>query len=298
MYLTVTFMYSLGQGTGLATTFAILGLLFDAVKNYSPTLIVSIFNKTKSTVILLGIICITLTFLSTTASIYSLQNGVESALSSSKEAHVIKKKIESLQQEITDLETLRSRQLSINHITQASATSKRLANKRAALNKTMEISIDVKSDSLLSVYSTPIILTISITLEILSIAMTLCLHCLEKKQPKHIAESLTGSHNSIAIPPVSQKSDPAAGLDSMTSDVNCLAKTEKVKMECSALVNPKILQDIKQALIEGSCLPTHRSVYENFRNCIRQKEVKVYMMELAENNIIRPSGNGAYVLPS
>jgi len=285
-------MYSLGKGTGLAITFSILGLLFDAVKNYSPMLILSLLDKNKATAILLSIISLSLVFLSTTASIFSLQNGVDSVLSQSRTAQVAKQKISSLQSEIENLETLRTRQLNVDHITQASTTSQLIAKKRAALSKAMDTSVNIKSDSLLASYSTLIVLTISIALEVLSLAMTLCLHHLSAKKYSKQGVALEQT------PKVSQNMEVGESSILVEEAKSEAPLGDGMNRAYSVLVNPRVVEDMQLALIQGRCLPTHRSIYNCFRNTIRQKEVKTYLMELAARNIIRSTGKGGYVLSS
>ena len=168
MFLTVSFMYHLGSSAGLtmAIVFALIGCVFDIVKSYSPTLISKVIGKGQATVILLGVISATLVSISVAASVFSLQNGINAALSQTKVSQATQLRIESLKNDIADLVALQKKQLSVNQISKANMTIATLAQKRSELSNIAQQAATVSNNSLLASFSTPIILAISIALEV------------------------------------------------------------------------------------------------------------------------------------
>ena len=299
MFLTCTFMYSLGKGAGLGmeVTFVIVGILFDVAKSYFPTLITKIMNKGHITALILGVITAAFVITSVAASVFSLQAGVQDALSQTRSAKVLQLQISSIKKEISDLELLKTRQLSVNHISKASNTALLISEKRDELNNTLAKSTHVSEDSLLSSFSTTIILIISVSLEVLSIAMALSLYHLktnaetsrdiirqdETREHIHVVETTNPTETSHVL---MQNKTVKTSMSSTVSDTTYSALTTK----------EQIIADMRASLLKGECTPTHRSLYNAFRSLIKQKEVKSYLVELEQRNVIKPTGKGGYSL--
>ncbi|WP_237363990.1 hypothetical protein [Vibrio marisflavi] len=287
MYLTVSFMYSLGGSAGMAVAFAFIGVVFDTVKSYTPTLITKIVRKGQGTALLLGVISFALIALSTAASVFSLQNGIESALSETKAAKVTQLKIQSLRDEIAGLETLRAKQLSVTQVTPAAKTTEEITSKREQLSKELGKSASVTSDSLLSSFSTPIILIIAISLEVISIAMTLCLAQLSKSSMAQRYAAVQGAA------PVRMESSETRDETEIREETKTV-KTSVSSTVSSVVTRKDIIDYMCVALRNGDCSPSHRSIFHEFRTYVKQKEVKGYLEELASMQVIRPTSNGSY----
>lgn len=299
MFLTVSFMYHLGSSAGLtmAIVFALIGCVFDIVKSYSPTLISKVIGKGQATVILLGVISATLVSISVAASVFSLQNGINAALSQTKVSQATQLRIESLKNDIADLVALQKKQLSVNQISKANMTIATLAQKRSELSNIAQQAATVSNNSLLASFSTPIILAISIALEVISIAMTLCLYHLSRKEGGQSSEV-------IAKEPISTHLQAQTRFETQETHVYTQSKTRQTSTTSvsnhsqykSTPPDKKIIENMKTALIKGECVPTHRSLYNAFRGVVRQKEIKKYLCELAQREVIKEGHNGCYTL--
>ena len=299
MVLTCTFMYSLGKGAGLGmgVTFAIIGFVFDVVKSYSPTLITQIVRKGHMTAIAIGLISAALISISIAASVFSLQNGVNEALSQTKAAKVIEQQTTLLRKEISDLESMKDQQLKVSHITKATDTSFLISKKREELNTILNKSMTVSEDSLLSSLSTPIILIIAIALEVIGIAMSLSLYHL--KNGNETKQDIARRNETQVLATIDETVIPSETRHIMTQNKTVqtsVSSTVSDTMYSSVPTKEQIVSDMRASLLKGDCSPTHRSIYQAFRNCIKQKEVKHYLTELEQRNIIRSTGKGGYVL--
>ena len=70
-------MYQLGLGAGAPIVLALIGVAFDLFKIYAPTLIAKVFNRSHITTLLLMVLSVSLMAISATASIFSLNHGID-----------------------------------------------------------------------------------------------------------------------------------------------------------------------------------------------------------------------------
>ncbi|MEH0691065.1 hypothetical protein H4F17_18720 [Vibrio cholerae] len=186
LYLTVTFMYDLGKGIGIPLVFCAIGVVFDTTKSYLPTLFTKMLGRSPITALLIGALCLALVAVSGLASIFSLQSGIDSALTQSKASQLALSKADLLKNEIAGLAELRSTQLRINHVTKANQTSLLISEKNEELNTLLDESLGANDDSLLANFATEITWIVAIGLELITITTTLTLFHLT---PKNIASN-------------------------------------------------------------------------------------------------------------
>ena len=55
---------------------------------------------------------------------------------------------------------------------------------------------------------------------------------------------------------------------------------------------------MRVALVSGTIEPKYRSIWDNFKGCIKQREIKLYLEALAERKILKRQKNGSYQLIS
>ncbi len=294
MFLTLSFMYHLGSSAGvmMAIAFALIGCVFDIVKSYSPTLIGKVFNKGHATVLLLGLISVALISISVSASVFSLQNGIKAALSQTKVSELAQSRLESLKSEINELGALQKKQLTVNQISKANATMKTLSQKRAELSQVEQKAATNANNSLLVSFSTPIILTIAIALEVISIAMTLVLGNLNKRTEESI-QSLIQNETQLTASPVNKK---------VVKKKHVYIQSETIRTSTTSTISESlqpresIIEDMKAALVKGECAPTYYSLYNSFRGVVKQKEIMSYFNELTHRGVIQEAKRGCYTV--
>lgn len=289
LYLTINFMYELGLSAGMPVIFAMVGLVFDAFKSYSPTLAEKIVSRGQVTALLLAALSVALIGVSGAASVFSLQNGIDTMLSDSKAAKTAQLKVEAIQSEIAGLENLRSTQLSINHVSKASNTSTLISQRTSELNEAIEEASNANDNNLLSSFSTELVLIVAVGLEAIGIAMTFVLFHLNRE---------TTQRNELKQDEIGYPKSPVfAGFAPETQSKTTQVQTQQPEVTfVAATTHEQILENMKVAFLSKSIEPKHRDVWEAFKGVIKQKEIKKYLEELANRNVLKRLDNGSYVL--
>ena len=196
-----------------------------------------------------------------------------------------------LRQEILGLNQLRDSQLSIHYVTPAAHTTELIDQKNEQLNKALIDSKDSGSNNVLSQYRNEILYIVSIGLELISVAMTLTLF--------HLQCENKGQNN--------QKRDETVSVSNLVSSSLAVGVEGKLKpfetdgaipeaAFVAATTREQVLENMRVALLSGSVEPKYRSIWDSFKDCIKQREIKVYLEELAERNILKRQNNGSYQL--
>lgn len=288
LYLTMHFMYELGASTGMPIVFALVGLVFDAFKSYAPTLVAKIVSRSQVTALLLAVLSVGLIGVSGAASVFSLQNGIDTMLSDSKVAKAAQLKVEAIQTEITGLEELRSTQLSINHVSKAANTTNLISQKTSDLNEAIEAASSATDNNLLSSFSTELVLIVAVGLEAIGIAMTFVLFHLNRET----AQQNTARQDETNYP----ESPVSAGFVTETQRKTTHVETLPEVTFVAATTPEQILENMRVAIQSKSIEPKHRDVWQAFKGVIKQKEIKKYLEELANRNVLKRLDNGSYVL--
>ncbi|ENS1920532.1 hypothetical protein ACEZTB_004634 [Vibrio parahaemolyticus] len=265
-----------------------VGLVFDAFKSYSPTLVAKIVSRSQVTALLLAALSVALIGVSGAASVFSLQNGIDTMLSDSKAAKTAQLKVEAIQSEIAGLENLRSTQLSINHVSKATNTSTLISQKTSELNEAIEAASNANDNNLLSSFSTELVLIVAVGLEAIGIAMTFVLFHLNRET----AQRNTARQDETNYP----ESPASAGFVTETQRKTTQVETLPEVTFVAATTPEQILENMRVAIQSKSIEPKHRDVWQAFKGVIKQKEIKKYLEELASRNVIKRLDNGSYVL--
>ncbi|ODQ00631.1 hypothetical protein BGK46_06165 [Salinivibrio sp. SS2] len=273
----------------MAVVFALVGVVFDVFKSYSPTLATKVVNKNQPTALLLCVLSLALICVSGAASVFSLQSGIDSILSESKAAKVAQLKVDSIQSEINGLEELRSTQLSINHVSKANSTTLLISQKTAELNAAIDASANATDNSLLANFSTELVYIIALGIELISVAVTMVLFQLNAQ---------TQTSNNIKQDETQLPSTPVAtGFEAQTQPVLTQVETPLPEVTfVAATTREQVLENMKTAFLSGAVQPKYRAVWDAFKGQIKQKEIKQYLSELADRQILQRLDNGSYVL--
>ncbi|EIO4083911.1 hypothetical protein LQK65_004393 [Vibrio parahaemolyticus] len=289
LYLTINFMYQLGLSAGMPVIFAMVGLVFDAFKSYSPTLVAKIVSRSQVTALLLATLSVALIGVSGAASVFSLQNGIDTMLSDSKAAKTAQLKVEAIQSEIAGLENLRSTQLSINHVSKASNTSTLISQRTSELNEAIEEASNANDNNLLSSFSVELVLIVAVGLEAIGIAMTFVLFHLDRET----AQQNTARQDKANHP----ESPVSAGFVTETQSKTTQVQTQQPEITfVAATTHEQILENMRVAIQSRTIEPKHRQIWDAFKGSIKQKEIKEYLQELANRNVLKRLDNGSYVL--
>ncbi|MEP8042566.1 hypothetical protein ABJY94_23515 [Vibrio parahaemolyticus] len=290
LYLTCNFMREIAPSSaGMPYIFMAVGVVFDVFKSYAPTLVAKIVSRSRMTAFLLVVLNLCLIVVSGAASVFSLQNGIDTMLSDSKAAKAAQLKVEAIQSEIDGLEELRSTQLSINHVSKATSTSNLISQKTSDLNEAIEAASSATDNNLLSSFSTELVLIVAVGLEAIGIAMTFVLFHLNRE---------TAQRNTARQDETNSPESPVfTGFAPETQSKTTQVQTQQTEFTfVAATTHEQILENMRVAIQSRAIEPKHRQIWDAFKGSIRQKEIKEYLQELANRNVLKRLDNGSYVL--
>ncbi|EHA6961815.1 hypothetical protein JMC51_004314 [Vibrio parahaemolyticus] len=291
LLLTYKFMNELGKAAGMPFVFAAVGIVFDLFKSFSPALFVKVSDRCQITALLIAALSAGLIFISASASIFSLENGVDQMLSESKANKATQLKIDLVSSELDSLKTLHAEQLAITHTTAAKGTMSLISQKTDELNKLIDLSATspASDGNLLSMFSTEIVYIIAIGLELISVSMTLVLfHLNQEATPRN---ELKQDETNAPETPV------FTGFAPETQSKTTQIQTQQPELIfAAATTHEQILENMRVAIQSRAIEPKHRQIWDAFKGSIRQKEVKEYLQELANRNVLKRLDNGSYVL--
>ncbi|ELA8118298.1 hypothetical protein RGL59_004524 [Vibrio parahaemolyticus] len=289
--LTCLFMYELGKAAGMPFVFAAVGIVFDTFKSFSPALCFKVSDRCQITTLLIGALSAGLIAISASASIFSLENGVEQILSDSKANKATQLKIDLVSSELNSLKTLHAEQLAITHTTAAKGTMSLISQKTDELNKLIDLSATspTSDGNLLSMFSKEIVYIIAIGLELISVSMTLVLfHLNQEATPRN---ELKQDETNYPESPV------FSGFAPETQSKTTQVQTQQPEITfVAATTHEQILENMRVAIQSRAIEPKHRQIWDAFKGSIKQKEIKEYLQELANRNVLKRLDNGSYVL--
>ncbi|TOI49046.1 hypothetical protein [Vibrio parahaemolyticus] len=291
LLLTYKFMNELGKAAGMPFVFAAVGIVFDLFKSFSPALFVKVSGRCQITALLIAALSAGLIIISASASIFSLENGVDQILSESKANKATQLKIDLVSSELDSLKTLHAEQLAITHTTAAKGTMSLISQKTDELNKLIDLSATspASDGNLLSMFSTEIVYIIAIGLELISVSMTLVLFHLNQE-----ATPLNELKQDKANAP---ETPVFTGFAPETQSKTTQIQTQQPEIIfAAATTHEQILENMRVAIQSRAIEPKHRQIWDAFKGSIRQKEIKEYLQELANRNVLKRLDNGSYVL--
>lgn len=291
LLLTYQFMNELGEAAGMPFIFAAVGIVFDLFKCFSPALFLKVSDRCQITALLIAALSAGLIIISASASIFSLENGVNQILSESKANRATQLKIDLVSSELDSLKTLHAEQLAITHTTAAKGTMSLISQKTDELNKLIDLSATspASDGNLLSMFSTEIVYIIAFGLELISVSMTLVLfHLNQEATPRNeLKQDETNSPESPVF----------TGFAPETQSKTTQVQTQQTEFTfVAATTHEQILENMRVAIQSRAIEPKHRQIWDAFKGSIRQKEIKEYLQELANRNVLKRLDNGSYVL--
>lgn len=275
----------------MAITFVAVGIIFELFKTFAPTMLMKLAPKHQFLSIGIALLSLSLVVMSACASIFSLQAGVDDLLANSKASQAAVAKADILRKEIESLQALQATQIDANFITAANKTSALIAEKNTDLTTLIDQSMNASDDSLIGQFSTYIILTIAIGLELVIIILSGVSHALNNQNTNGLIQK--HDETTPSQPLVSQGlAMPQPVIIRQPQTTEALPEVVWQASTCKE----QTLLNLATSIQSGAVLPKHRSVFNAFRGVIRQNEVGEYLSKLAEMNVLKKLDNGGYVL--
>ncbi|GEK13199.1 hypothetical protein AFI02nite_12350 [Aliivibrio fischeri] len=279
-YLTYLFMSELGLAVGAPFIFALIGVTLDLIKTMSPTFIPTIAKQNLFIASFLALITISLMVVSCIASISAIEKGANQITASTKQNLAITEQIQNKKLELENLLLLSQKQISTTRTSKAGDTAIDISRVTDELNALYQDQLTVNNDSLLSEYSPVITLFISVSIEIVSLAMALALHSL----------------NAIDTAPAVAKKEPEK-LEVIRSHES---RVKKAILKTQESIEPEInfaasvLDDVKAAILDGKAKPSYSGLKVAFG--LSKGKSKQILNSLYEQGLLEPWNNGGFRL--
>lgn len=287
------FSLALDMSEHMLIAFVAIGVLLDCFKSYIPSLYFNLKKVSKWTPLPFLALMLAIMFLSFSASVNSLERGIDASLKNTTESLVAKEKISLLKAELEAERNLHAKQISINHISKADITAVRIK----ALNKDIATLLSQASqptDSFLSKYKNYIAMVLAAALEISCCATVIAMHVL-KKANIGSAQNVAGQAGTSTELTLGRTLESVGGTSETvgvtmyaceSTETNRDKNIVPVKLHEPEVFGEKtedqIIQDLKQALSAKVVLPNQRSVYQFCKGSLTKRQVPMYLQKLVD----------------
>lgn len=297
-WLTVSFMFSIGQAVGAPFTTAAIGGVLDVTKCISPAFVLLFFAKRRYGAFLFALLLsLSLSVVSFAASVASLESGIVASQQNSAEHQRIAQQIELYTVQVNALRNLTALQQSAKQVTKSQNT---LSQVNVLLGKIDALSAQQANKNAATTvdrYGMIISYIAAAALELTSWLLVLVISALRSHTPVHSntveinqcvdkvcsPEPALISVNALNInDTLITHSDTPAMNDCVFENTDCVELDK-----CSA----QLCFEIKQAILSQTVKPSHRGITAYFGSVSRDV-INHVLTELKDTGLLRPYRNG------
>lgn len=297
-WLTVSFMFSIGQSVGAPFTTAAIGGVLDLTKCLSPAFVLLFLVKRRYGAFLLALLLsLSLSLVSFAASVASLESGIVASQQNSAAHQRIAQQIALYTDQVNELRNLAALQQSAKQVTKSQNT---LSQVNALLGKIDSLSAqqaNTNTETTVDRYGMLISYIAAAALELISWLLVLVASALRSHAPAH---SNTVDVNQCAdevcnpepaLMPVNTlnindtlmtHSDTVAMNDCVFENADCVELDK-----CDA----QLCLEIKQAILSQTVKPSHRGITAYFGS-VGRDVINHVLTELKDTGLLRPYRNG------
>ena len=297
-WLTVSFMYSIGQAVGAPFTTAAIGGILDLTKCLSPAFVILFLAKRRYGSFLFALLLsLSLSLVSFAASVASLESGIVASQQNSAAHQRIAQQIELYTVQVNELRNLAALQQSAKQVTKSQNT---LSQVNALLGKIDSLSAqqaNTNTATTVDRYGMIISYIAAAALELTSWLLVLVTSTLRSHTPAH--------SNTVEINQcVDKLCDPEPDLitvntlnsnDTLITHSDTLAMNDSVfeSSDCveSDKCNAQLCLEIKQAILSQTVKPSHRGITAYFGS-VGRDVINHVLTELKDTGLLRPYRNG------
>ncbi|HIF9315442.1 TPA: hypothetical protein ACX6Q1_003804 [Photobacterium damselae] len=289
--LTCQFMYNLGITTGTPILFATIGILLDSTKTLCPAFAAKILNKNIPSAIAVALFGIVLSLISVSASIFALNNGIDAAQQNSREYIAVTKQITNIESEISSLKSLSIEQAKANQITKSSQTLSLISAKNKELATLLNKQSHTTGDNLIAQYGHQISIIVAVSLELVTVLITLVLHFLNTSKYTQLQTDTQSVITSVNTP-----NAPIRTVHTHTPDFikNTLTTATPANTIFVAKTDVQTLEEVKAAIQQGAVKPSHRGIRSAFK--LSQSQIKSILDQLKNDGVLESWNNNGYRL--
>lgn len=302
-WLTVSFMFSIGQAVGAPFTTAAIGGILDLTKCLSPAFVILFLAKRRYGAFLFALLLsLSLSLVSFAASVASLESGIVASQQNSATHQRIAQQIELYTAQVNELRNLAALQQSAKQVTKSQST---LSQVNALLGKIDSLSVQQAStntETTVDRYGMFISYIAAAALELTSWLLVLVASTLRHTQAHLNTVEINQCDEGVCSPetvliPVSTgsindtlnaHSDTPAMNDCVFEKADCVDITDCVELDkCTE----QLCLEIKQAILSQAVKPSHRGITAAFGS-VGRDVINHVLTELSNTGLLRPYRNG------
>lgn len=302
-WLTVSFMFSIGQSVGAPFTTAAIGGVLDVTKCLSPAFVLLFLAKRRYGSFLFALLLsLSLSLVSFAASVASLESGIVASQQNSAAHQRIAQQIELYTVQVNELRNLAALQQSAKQVTKSQST---LSQANVLLSKIDSLSAQQAStntETTVDRYGMFISYIAAAALELTSWLLVLVASTLRHTQAHlntvEINQCDEGacSPETVLIPvstgnindTLNAHSDTPAMNDCVFEKADCVDIADCVELDkCTE----QLCLEIKQAILSQAVKPSHRGITAAFGS-VGRDVINHVLTELSNTGLLRPYRNG------
>ncbi|WP_047708278.1 hypothetical protein [Plesiomonas sp. ZOR0011] len=302
-WLTVSFMFSIGQAVGAPFTTAAIGGILDLTKCLSPAFVILFLAKRRYASFLFALLLsLSLSLVSFAASVASLESGIVASQQNSAAHQRIAQQIELYTVQVNELRNLAALQQSAKQVTKSQST---LSQANVLLSKIDSLSAQQAStntETTVDRYGMFISYIAAAALELTSWLLVLVASTLRHTQAHlntvEINQCDEGacSPETVLIPvstgnindTLNAHSDTPAMNDCVFEKADCVDIADCVELDkCTE----QLCLEIKQAILSQAVKPSHRGITAAFGS-VGRDVINHVLTELSNTGLLRPYRNG------
>ena len=302
-WLTVSFMFSIGQSVGAPFTTAAIGGVLDVTKCLSPAFVILFLAKRRYASFLFALLLsLSLSLVSFAASVASLESGIVASQQNSAAHQRIAQQIELYTVQVNELRNLAALQQSAKQVTKSQST---LSQANVLLSKIDSLSAQQAStntETTVDRYGMFISYIAAAALELTSWLLVLVASTLRHTQAHlntvEINQCDEGacSPETVLIPvstgnindTLNAHSDTPAMNDCVFEKADCVDIADCVELDkCTE----QLCLEIKQAILSQAVKPSHRGITAAFGS-VGRDVINHVLTELSNTGLLRPYRNG------
>lgn len=308
-WLTVTFMYSIGQSVGSPVTTAVIGGVLDVIKCVSPAFVLLFIARRKYVAFTFALaISLALSFVSFAASVASLESGIVASQQNSASHQRIAKQIELYTQQVVELRNLASVQQRSKQVTKSQKTLDEVNALLAKIDSLSDKQANTTSATTVDKYGMYISYIAAAALELTSWLLVMVSSTVKHTQTHSntvaavecVRDLSACDDEPIQVNTLKNSDAVVAHSDTVAMNDNEFERTVENTVEHAAThtdnsevdkCNAQLCMEIKRAILDRTVKPSHRSISERFGH-VGRDVIRHVLNELHETGLLRSYRNG------
>lgn len=308
-WLTVSFMFSIGQDVGAPFTTAAIGGILDLTKCLSPAFVILFLAKRRYGAFLFALVLsLSLSIVSFAASVASLESGIVASQQNSASHQRIAQQIELYTQQVVELRNLASVQQRSKQVTKSQKTLDEVNALLAKIDSLSDKQANTTSATTVDKYGMYISYIAAAALELTSWLLVMVSSTVKHTQTQSntvaavecVSDLSACDDEPIQVNTLKNSDAVVAHSDTVAMNDNEFERTVENTVEHVAThtdssevdkCNAQLCMEIKRAILDRTVKPSHRSISERFGH-VGRDVIRHVLNELHETGLLRSYRNG------